>query len=219
MRTLVNPRYRVRVVLEFEDRPSPVDGGDGSARWVELDPTGDPALAGAEVLSAVLGEEAAFRLAGHLSEAIVRGLELETGSLAGLAGRVDVDGSRFGIPPAAPAVDVRPIADRGLGCESGLSSGCSGSAVRLVEAPGSGAGGLLYVCEACASAVESVALPPAATRCQSPLEAYCSNAGVFRVRLLEPVTGDGVLVVCSPCGERLWAEGVAGEPFGEPAGV
>jgi hypothetical protein len=56
---------------------------------------------------------------------------------------------------------------------------------------------------------------PAGERCQSPLEAYCGAEAVCRVSLLEPAAaerGDS-LVVCSPCGERLWAEGVAGEPW------
>lgn len=72
-------KYRVRLVLEFEDRPSPADGGDGSARWVELDPTGDPAFAGAELLSAVLEEDAAFRVAGHLSRSLREAIVLEGG--------------------------------------------------------------------------------------------------------------------------------------------
>jgi hypothetical protein len=55
---------------------------------------------------------------------------------------------------------------------------------------------------------------PAGSLCQSPLEAYCGAEAVCRVSLIEPVGVDQAdLLVCSPCGERLWAEGSAGEPW------
>lgn len=59
---------------------------------------------------------------------------------------------------------------------------------------------------------------PSGERCQSPLEAYCGAEAVCRVTLLEPAGAGSAgepadLLLCSPCGERLWAEGVSGEPW------
>jgi hypothetical protein len=135
----VSRSYRVSVVLEFDD-----SAAAGEPRFVRLDPVGDPAFAGAGPLSAVVEEEAAFRLVGRLSGALEEGLAFEVAAAA----------------PLSPPV-------------------------------------------------------PAGSLCQSPLEAYCGAEAVCRVSLLEPAAaerGDS-LVVCSPCGERLWAEGVAGEPW------
>lgn len=65
-----------------------------------------------------------------------------------------------------------------------------------------------------AAAVPLAPAVPAGERCQSPLEAYCGAEAVCRVTLLEPVgEGSGDLLLCSPCGERLWAEGSSGEPW------
>lgn len=178
-------RYRVRLVLEFEDRPSPADGGDGSARYVELDPVGDPALAGAGALSAVLEEEAAFRLLGHLSSELERGLELEgaPASVDQVFDAVAAAGARFAVEPghAFECWAERP----GGSCREGCSCRC-----HAVDAAG------------------GVVDPDA--RCESPLEAYCERAGVFVVELAE--SGNRI-AVCSPCGERLWAEGSASEPL------
>lgn len=42
-------------------------------------------------------------------------------------------------------------------CDAGLSPDCTGEGVRLVEAPGSNAAGLLLVCDPCSSRVELTA--------------------------------------------------------------
>jgi hypothetical protein len=92
------PDYRVRVVLEYRER-------DLGTAWTALDIT-DAAFSNADMTSPTLSDEAAFRLAGHLSEAMAGGLALEghparcfhCGELP--ANRLHTDPARIGYHPA-----------------------------------------------------------------------------------------------------------------------
>jgi hypothetical protein len=140
----VSRSYRVSLVLEFDD-----SAAAGEPRFVRVDPVGDPALAGTGPVSAVLVEDSAFRLFGHLSAALEVGLALE-------------------------GVRVCPS------CADTGSDPCLRCSLYGTH------GGPCYHVD-----------PDA--RCESPV-----------VELLESRSR---IAVCSPCGERLWAEGSASEPL------
>jgi hypothetical protein len=155
----VSRSYRVSLVLEFDD-----SAAAGEPRFVRVDPVGDPALAGTGPVSAVLVEDSAFRLFGHLSAALEVGLALE-------------------------GVRVCPS------CADTGSDPCLRCSLYGTH------GGPCYHVD-----------PDA--RCESPVpadpedDAYCALPGSLVVELLE-----SRIAVCSPCGERLWAEGSASEPL------